>query len=408
MNFFLELVEGLRISWDAIRANKMRSVLTGLGIVIGIVTVTLMGTAIEGVNRSFLNAISSVGADVLYVQRFSWFIDSSEDWMKARNNPRITASQVRAVEKQMTYAKAVAPYVENRLPIKYKNRRSDGVTVIGTTEDYSQTSGLSVVQGRFLSTAEVEGARPVCVIGSMVATNLFQLEDPVGKRVRVSHFGMQVVGVLEKQGGMFGGGADNAIIIPVELFRSLFWRYPDFQIQVKALSVADLEETKEELRGVLRRARRLKPGEPDDFSIDQQQMILNTFRTVSSRIAAAGLFITGLSLFVGGIGIMNIMFVSVAERTREIGIRKAIGAKRRAILMQFLSEAAGICLLGGAVGLAIAYPATLIIKQYLGGSMSLKVVGIAFLVCLVTGVLSGFFPAWRAARMNPVDALRNE
>lgn len=408
MNFLIELVEGLRISWDAIRANKLRSVLTGLGIVIGIVTVTLMGTAIEGLNRSFLNAISSVGADVLYVQRFSWFIDSSEAWMEARNNPRITASQVRAVERQMTYARAVAPYVENRLPIKYKNRRSDGVTVIGTTEDYSQTSGLSVVQGRFLSTAEVEGARPVCVIGSAVATNLFQLENPVGRRLRVSHFGIEVVGVLEKQGGMFGGGSDNAVIIPVGLFTSLFWRYPDFQIQVKGLSIADLEETKEELRGILRRARRLEPGEPDDFSIDQQQMILNTFRTVSARIATVGLGITGLSLFVGGIGIMNIMFVSVAERTREIGIRKAIGAKRRAILTQFLSEAAGICLLGGCVGLAIAYPVTLLMKKYLGGAMSLNVVGLAFLVCLVTGVLSGFFPAWRAARMNPVDALRNE
>lgn len=409
MTFLLEFVEGLRISWDAIRSNKLRSILTCLGIVIGIVTVTLMGTAIEGLNGSFRSAISSIGADVLYVQRFSWFIQSHEDWMKARNNPRISADQVRAVEKQMTYAQAVAPFVETRRSIKYKNKRSDSVTVIGSTEDFALTSGIILEQGRFLSPAEIDGTRPVCVIGANVATNLFQLDPPVGSRLRLGHFGLDVTGVLKKQGSLFGeAGVDNAVIIPIGLFTSLFWRYPDYQIQVKARSVADLEEAKEELRGILRRARRLAPGEPDDFAIDQQEMILETFQRVSGRIAAAGLFITGLSLFVGGIGIMNIMFVSVAERTREIGIRKAIGAKRRAILAQFLTEAAGICLLGGAVGLAIAYPLTLIIKQYLGSAMSFKVFALAIVVCLVTGVLSGFFPAWRAARMDPVEALRNE
>jgi putative ABC transport system permease protein len=409
MHFLMEFIEGLRISWDAIRANKMRSILTGLGIVIGIVTVTLMGTAIEGLNRSFLNSISSIGADVLYVQRSSWMNRTWEDWMKSRNNPPISDAQVKAVQRLMTQSRAVAPHVETRRPIRYKDQRSDGVSIVGSTEALLLTLGLTVEQGRFLSAPEVEGGRPVCVIGAGVATNLFKLEPAVGGRVRVDQFGFEVVGVLKKQGGMFGdAGVDNAVIIPVELFTSLFSRYPDYQIQVKALDIAQLDEVREELRGILRRSRRLDPGESDDFSIDQQEMFLDAFREVSTRIAAVGLFITGLSLFVGGIGIMNIMFVSVAERTREIGVRKAIGAKRRAILMQFLSEAAGICLLGGAVGLAIAYPVTLVMKKYMGGAMSLKVVSVALLVCLVTGVLSGFFPAWRAARMNPVDALRNE
>jgi len=180
------------------------------------------------------------------------------------------------------------------------------------------------------------------------------------------------------------------------------------QIQVKVNNVAELDNAKEELRSVMRRVRRLAPAEPDDFAINQQEQILTMIRRVTGTIAAVGLFITGLSLFVGGIGIMNIMFVSVAERTREIGIRKAIGAKRRTILLQFLIEAATICLIGGAIGLAIAWPLTLLMKRFLPASMSPMVVGIALLVSLVTGVLSGFFPAWRAARMNPVDALRNE
>src|ERR1017187_8952360 len=158
----------------------------------------------------------------------------------------------------------------------------------------------------------------------------------------------------------------------------------------------------------MRKVRRLAPNQPDDFAINQQDQILSVFHRVAGTIAAVGLFITGLSLFVGGIGIMNIMFVSVAERTREIGIRKAIGAKRRTILLQFLIEAAAICLIGGTIGLGIAWPLTLVMHRFLPAVMSLTVVGIALLVSLVTGLLSGFFPAWRAARMNPVDALRNE
>jgi putative ABC transport system permease protein len=158
----------------------------------------------------------------------------------------------------------------------------------------------------------------------------------------------------------------------------------------------------------MRRLRRLSPDEPDNFAINQQDQILTMFHAIAGTIAAIGLFVTGLSLFVGGIGIMNIMFVSVAERTREIGIRKAIGAKRRTILLQFLIEAASICLLGGCIALAIAWPITLLMQKFMPAMLSLNVVGIALVVTLVTGVLAGFFPAWRAARMNPVDALRNE
>jgi putative ABC transport system permease protein len=167
-----------------------------------------------------------------------------------------------------------------------------------------------------------------------------------------------------------------------------------------------LENAKDELHSVLRRVRRLEPGDPDDFAINQQEQVLEMVHKVTAIIGGIGLFITGLSLFVGGIGIMNIMFVSVAERTREIGIRKAIGAKRRTILLQFLVEAATICLIGGAIGLGIAWPLTLLMQQYMPATMSPSVVGLALLVSLITGVLSGFVPAWRAARMDPVEALR--
>lgn len=409
MNLLTELKEGLSISWSAIRANKMRSILTTLGIVIGIVTVTLMGTAITGLNRAFLKNISFIGADVFYVDKFDWFIDSHEEWMRMQKRRQITLAQAEILKDQLTMVRAVAPMAETRNSVRYQKRGSDSVSIIGTTDQYLQTSSVGVAQGRFLSPNEAAGGRPVCVIGCEVATNLFKRDLALGKRITIGGSSFEVIGVLEKQGSFLGlFSLDNQVIIPLSQFTTALWNNPDIQIQVKASQLEELEEAREELRVAMRRVRRLAPNDPDDFAINQQDQFVRMFHKVGGTIAGIGVFITGLSLFVGGIGIMNIMFVSVAERTREIGIRKAIGAKRRTILLQFLAEAASICLIGGLIGLGIAWPMTLVIQRFLPATMSLGVVGIALLVSLITGVLSGFFPAWRAARMNPVDALRNE
>ena len=409
MNFFTEIREGLAISWSAIRANKLRSVLTTLGIVIGILTVTLMGTAIEGLNRSFMNSISSIGADVLYVSRYSWFIQSYQEWVNAMKSPSVSFADVDALQRQMTLAAAIAPVAEDNVSVKYPKRGSSGVTVTGSTEQYQTTSGLNLSQGRFLSAAECDSGRPMCVIGSDLATNLFLNESPLGEKIFVQRHPFEVVGVLEKQGGFSeSGGADNGIIIPLAQYTRVIDDSPDYTIQVKVKGLDQLDDAKEELRAVLRRARHIAPEDPDNFAINQQDEFLEMFHRVAGTIAGIGLFITGLALFVGGIGIMNIMFVSVAERTREIGVRKAIGAKRRTILLQFLIEAAFICLIGGVIALLIAWPSTLLLRKIMPAELSPVVVGISLIVSALTGVLSGFFPAWRAARMNPVDALRNE
>jgi putative ABC transport system permease protein len=433
MNFFTELREGLLISWSAILANKLRSVLTTLGIIIGIVTVTLMGTAIHGLNSSFMNSVSSIGADMLYVDRFGWFINSVQEWMKAMKNPKITldeadtvqqkmqtdddvgnpsataANEANALLREMKLAVAVAPVASDDTPVKYKKRGTSDAPVLGTTEQFQITGGLTLADGRFLTGAECDGGRPVCVLGSDLATNLFQGESPVGATISASGHDFHVVGVLAKQGG-FGdsGGTDNEIIVPISQFTRSFWAKPDYEIQVKARSVPELADAREELRTVLRRLRHIAPGDADNFSINQQDQILDFFHKVAGTIEAVGLFITGLSLFVGGIGIMNIMFVSVAERTREIGVRKAIGAKNRTILLQFLIEAACICLIGGTIALLIAWPTTWLLRKAMPAELSPGIVCLSLLVSALTGVLSGFFPAWRAARMNPVDALRNE
>ena len=268
---------------------------------------------------------------------------------------------------------------------------------------------MTITNGRFLSPAEAQGGRPVCVIGWQVATNLFEGGDPLGKKVNIGERTFEVVGVLDKQGSFLDGGSvDNQAMIPLPQFTTFFWSDPDYTIQVRVRDLNQLEDAKEELRGAMRKVRRLGPKDPDDFSINQQDQFVQMFHQVAGTIAVIGLFITGLALFVGGIGIMNIMFVSVAERTREIGVRKAIGAKRRTILLQFLIEAASICLLGGLIGLGIAWPLTFLMRKVMPATLSPLVVSVAVLVALLTGVFSGFMPAWRAARMNPVDALRNE
>lgn len=410
MNFLIELKEGLSIAWDAIRANKLRSILTTLGIIIGVVTVTLMGTAIDSMDRAFHKSISVIGADTLFVNRIGWILGSDVDWEKMWRRRSITLEQVRAVEGHMTRVVGVAPIFGTMQTVRYQDKSASGVQILGTSDQFLAASSLTMGEGHFITPEDSQGGRPVCVIGLDVATNLFPRESPLGKQIRVGQRKLEIIGVLDKQGTFLGlTSLDNEVFIPIQQLLIGYNRNPDFTIRIKVANVNELDDAEEELRGIMRKTRHVAPGDSDDFTINRQEQFISMFNKVAGTIAAVGLTITGLSLFVGGIGIMNIMFVSVAERTREIGVRKAIGAKRRTILLQFLIEAASICLLGGLVALVLTYIVTIVISQFLiTMTMSLPVMGLAVLVSLLTGLASGFFPAWRAARMDPVEALRNE
>lgn len=403
-----EIREGLVISWHAILGNKLRSGLTTLGIVIGILTVTLMATAIDGLNVAFKKSMAGLGADVLYVQRFTWAFGDM-DWWKLRNRRPMLVSYAKEISRMSKFAMAISVESDGNATVSYDKRTARGVWIAGNTDQSLLVRGIGVRLGRFLSTAESDGGRPVCVLGDDVAKRLFPNENPLQKRVKIGSGAYEVIGVMDKMGQFFTGfNFDNQVVIPVTRFTSDLTRWPDVSINVRVRDVKDMGEAEEELRGIMRKIRRLPPGEPDDFGINQQEFFLKAFNRIGSVIASLGLFITSLSLFVGGIGIMNIMFVSVAERTKEIGVRKAIGAKQRTILIQFLIEAALICGLGGLIGLAIAVPLSLIIDHFLAARLSPVIAGAALGLSLLTGVISGFLPAWRAARMTPVDALRSE
>ncbi len=396
------------ISFNAIRANKMRSFLATLGIVIGITTVTILQTAIEGINNAFEKSIATIGADVLYVQKFEWF--GKEDWDTYRNRRDINMQQYEYFRNNMQGAASISPSVGTTADASYGEFIVENVMIYGTTDEYQRTVGINLDEGRFFTPTESDGGWAVCVIGSDVRDAFFHNINPLGKTVQVSGHNFKVVGVNEKMGSMLGlFSLDNRIIIPLNSFFKIFGTKRSLSINVKAPSIESLEDTKAEVTAVMKRARKIGIGGKDDFGVNQQEAFRSTYDSLTGMIKTIGTAITLLSLIVGSIGIANIMFVSVKERTKEIGIRKAIGAKRTTIMLQFLIEAVAICLLGGFIGLVIAYPISLLVNAFLLPTvMPLWVIGLALFISAFAGVVSGFFPAWSASKLDPVDSLRYE
>jgi len=409
-----EFNESVRIAAAQIRANKMRSALTALGVVIGIVAVTLMGTAIKGIDVGVDRSMAGFGDDVLYVGKWPW--RDVEDWWNYRNRRPI----------QTTYAAQINQWIAThpdgplKLAVPTANRASNivrgeyrvnNIWTLGTSADYPRMSKSDMKEGRFFSEFEAQSGRNVLVIGFDVADALFPNESPMGKTVRIQGQTFEVIGVAAKQGSFLGLFSwDSMVAMPLTTFRRYFSSRDDGEIRVQ-YDGTRLAAAKDELRGLMRRIRQLGPEQRDDFEINEQGTIREQLDPIKNGIALAGLFITGLALFVGAIGIMNITYVSVKERTREIGTRKALGARRRTILLQFLIEAVCICFIGGLAGLALAGGLSAAVGAVapsfpLVFSGGLVVTGLV--ISVLTGVFSGFAPAWQASKLDPVEALRYE
>jgi putative ABC transport system permease protein len=405
-----ELREGFMIALQSILANKGRSFLTMLGIIIGIWAVVTMSTAIKGIDNSFQKGISSLGSDVLYIDKWAWF--NNVEWWKVRNRKKITMEQFEKFKSLATMPLATAPVINSRQTVKFGENSLESVFLNGSNADYVKTTNFTFDLGRFYNDIESKASREVVVIGSEVANKLFPRGDALDKDIKIGGVTFRVVGVLTEQGSFILGAfnPDNQVFVPIGTIFKYFMgeSHGTITINVRAQSPALVEETKIEAEGIMRKVRSLMAGDEDDFSINQQEALMDNYNKVVGVIQIAGLFITGLSLFVGAIGIMNIMFVSVKERTREIGVRKAIGAKRRTILSQFLLESASICLMGGLVGLIIAIATSLVLNRFFPTSIQLNAVVLAIGISLATGVAAGLAPAYTAAKMDPVDALRYE
>jgi len=411
MRYFLfELKEGLLIAFRALKANKVRTSLTMLGIFIGITVVVLMSTAIKGIDNSFQDGISALGSDVLYIDKWAWF--SNEEWWKLRNRKSITMAEYEQFKSMVKLPIAVAPVINSQQVVKYQDNRVDGVFLNGSNADYVKTTNFTFDQGRFYNEVESNASRQVAVVGSEIASKLFPRVDALYKTIKIGNSNFKVVGVLAEQGSFILGpwNPDNQVFIPIgTIFKNFIAEHRGtVTFNVRAPNPALVEETKAEAEGVMRKVRGLRYDEENDFSINQQEGLMSNYNSVVGVIQIAGLFITGLSLFVGAIGIMNIMFVSVRERTKEIGIRKAIGAKRRTILTQFLLESSAICLLGGTAGLIAAVLGSMLLNQYFPTAIQADAVIIAIGVSALTGILSGFAPAYQASKLDPVDSLRYE
>lgn len=408
--FVFEIVEGVRIAGQAIWANKLRSVLTTLGIVIGIASVTGMATVINGIEASFQQSLSSLGSNVLYVQ--VWPQGRTNQWWKYINRPEIDPALADAISRRSRYAEATMAEVDEGYPVSRRDRSLEGVETNGVGSAYPRIQSVELQRGRFFSRDEARSARSVVVLGATVADELFPVVSPLGKELRVGGREFAVIGVLQKQGGgLFGGGLDGEILIPFQTFEAQWGvRDQNVEVSVKIAPSASMPQAETEIIGITRVERGLGPTEENNFEVVQRSDVEEELAPVRTGIYGVGIFLTALALVVGGIGVMNIMFVSVKERTKEIGIRKAVGAKKRTILLQFLVEAVIICLIGGAIGVAVSAGIAAVVRSTLGvaASLPLSTVALAFGICTAVGIGFGLVPAWTGAQAEPVEALRYE
>ena len=408
--------EIFQMAFDSLKSNKLRSFLTLLGIVIGVMTVIGMVSIIQGLNKSFLSDLESVGSDIIGVAKYEPGIQTGNRSEEERQRKDFTIEDAAALQEECSLVKAVAVDIVvdvfTDFPIKYTNIKVQDAYILGMNEKWPQVlSVYTPVKGRFIIESDVNHSAKVCVLGAELNETLFPHSEAVGKEIRIGPEKFRVVGVLEKRGSMFGQSRDNLVGIPISTLMKHFpYDLENLEIIASPIKHGYLQETIEQMINVLRKRRKVPFGKPNDFAIYTQDTLVDLYNQLTGAAYLVMIVISSIGLLVGGIGVMNIMLVSVKERTREIGIRKAIGARSSDILKQFLIEAIFLTGTGGAIGILIGFAIAFIVKSAtpLPASVTLWSILLGFFVSVSVGLFFGIVPAQKASRVDPIICLRYE
>jgi putative ABC transport system permease protein len=410
----VDLKEGVFLALGSILGNKFRSFMTILGVLIGVWSVIAMTSLIIGLDNALESSIDEIGSNVLFVDRYPPQTNYDDLDDEERNRKYMTVMEADAIRENCPAVAAVSPenhyWARGGNVVKYKGRKANRPAIVGVVPDYQKVHATSVSAGRFITAMDNNARAQVTVIGSAVKTALFPEEDPIGKQIRVNNKRFTVVGVREEHKAMFDEGENNKVAIPLETFMKFYPWDEALTLVVSAESVEKMDEAKEQIIVTLRKIRKVPYNKENDFAVFGQENIKEIVGNITKYIYLAMIVISSVGLMVGGVGVMNIMLVSVTERTREIGVRKAIGAKRSNILWQFLIEAMTLSGTGGFLGIGSGLATALFIGAVtpLPFGVSPLYVALGFAVAVSVGLVAGIYPAYRAAILDPIESLRYE
>jgi len=409
--------EAAAIALAALRANKLRSFLTVLGILIGVSSVVAVVAITEGLDRYMANQVLSLGSRSFSIQKMPDIITSRAMWLEMQKRKDVLLADMDAVKAACDACGEVGARVQTVRTVKYGRTKQPDVDIMGVTENFSRIGSVrDLITGRQLIADDVDTARPVGVIGADIKDAFFGQTEPLGKTILVDSHEVRVIGVAERKGKIFGNSQDNFVWVPITTWRKFYGTRRSVVIQAEARNMDLMETAQDQTRVVMRARRHLGFAKPDDFSIETGETVMDFWQSATRGIYVVTIVVTAMSLIIGGVVVMNIMLVSVTERIREIGVRKALGARRRDILRQFLVESVLLSALGGALGIVGATVFSMALAAILGGIMSadfsapvrLWAVTLALFVSSLVGLVAGIYPASRAASLDPVVALRNE
>lgn len=405
------IYESLLFAMNALVVNKVRTVLSLLGITIGIFSIISVFTIFDSLENAIKKEINSLGSNTLFIQKWPWAMGSDYAWWKYIKRPEPKFKEMVDLQKRSNTVDASTFMLSVNRNVYYGNNSMENVKIVAVSHDYSKVMNLDIQEGRYFTDTESAAGRNVAIVGADIMDNLYQGISPVGKKIKIFGRKLDVIGVIKKEGkSVFGDSKDNYILIPVNYARNLLdVNNIGTTIIVKGKENISNEQMKDELTGIMRSIRKLPPRADDSFAINETDIITKGFDALFAVIASVGWIIGGFSLLVGGFGIANIMFVSVKERTNQIGIQKALGAKRYFILFQFLFESVFLSVIGGIVGLLLVLILTFVSTSVFDFDLVLTFANImlGLLVSALIGLVSGFVPALSASRLDPVDAMRS-